>query len=108
MDRWLNDLSPSKRELVARFVSASIEVRGPMLLGTPLPKSLGSGLCELRIRGRLTGVGQDALLRVFVHFHGSQQVLILGGYDKGRDPSKRRQQREIATARGRLRGFGKQ
>ena len=106
VDRWLKELSPAKRELVASFVAETVEVRGPMLLETPLLKSLGSGLSELRIRGRLSGVGQEALLRVFVHFHGSRQVLILGGYDKGRDPSKRRQPREIATARGRLRVFG--
>ena len=39
------------------------------------------------------------LLRVFVHFHGSRVVLLLAGYDKGKDPSDRRQQREIAQAR---------
>jgi hypothetical protein len=36
---------------------------------------------------------------VFVHFHGSRVVLLLGGYDKGKDPSERRQRREIAQAR---------
>ena len=29
-------------------------------------------------------------------------ILLLGGYDKGRDPSPRRQEREIALARSRL------
>jgi hypothetical protein len=32
-------------------------------------------------------------------------VLLLNGYDKGEDPSKRRQQREIAVARTRLKRF---
>ena len=67
--RWLNELSPAKRELFARFVSETVEVRGPTLLETPLLKSLGSGLSELRIRGRLSGVGQEALLRVCVCSH---------------------------------------
>jgi hypothetical protein len=42
------------------------------------------------------------LLRVFVHFHGSPVILLLGGYGKGRDPSDRRQQLEIAQARKNL------
>lgn len=32
-------------------------------------------------------------------------VLLLNGYDKGADPSEKRQQREIATARKRLTAF---
>jgi hypothetical protein len=32
-------------------------------------------------------------------------VLLLGGYDKGVAPSKKRQDREIETARRRLRSF---
>jgi hypothetical protein len=32
-------------------------------------------------------------------------VLLLGGYDKGAAPSYRRQEREIETARRRLRSF---
>ena len=39
------------------------------------------------------------------HAHGSRVTLLLAAYDKGADPSKKRQQREIATARSRLRDF---
>lgn len=42
---------------------------------------------------------ESILLRVFVAFHGNQVVLLLDGYDKGSDPSPKRQQREIAAAR---------
>jgi hypothetical protein len=42
---------------------------------------------------------ERVLLRVFVHFHGSRVVLLLDGYDKGMDPSDKRQQREIGRAR---------
>lgn len=42
---------------------------------------------------------ERVLLRVFVHFYGEKVVLLLGGYDKGRHPKARRQQREIAQAR---------
>jgi hypothetical protein len=45
------------------------------------------------------------LLRVFVHFHGDRVVLLLGGYDKGRYPKSRRQQREIREARRLLAQF---
>ena len=36
---------------------------------------------------------EAVLLRVFVHFHGAKVILLIGGYDKGGDPSERRQQR---------------
>jgi hypothetical protein len=42
------------------------------------------------------------LLRVFCHAYGNQIMLLLSGYDKGEDPSDRRQQREIAEPRKRL------
>ena len=48
---------------------------------------------------------EKVLLRVFVHFYGDRIVLLLGGYDKGRDPKENRQQREIAQARKLLAQF---
>ena len=48
---------------------------------------------------------EKVLLRVFVHFYGDKIVLLLGGYDKGRDPKEKRQQREIAQARKPLAQF---
>ena len=48
---------------------------------------------------------EKVLLRVFVHFYGDKIVLLLGGYDKGRDPKEKRQQREIAQARKPLTQF---
>ena len=50
-------------------------------------------------------VGERVLLRVFFHPHGDRIVLLLGGYDKGADPSERRQAREISIARKRLADF---
>ena len=49
--------------------------------------------------------GERILLRVFCHAVSDQLILLLGGYDKGRDPSRRTQQREIAAARQRLEDF---
>ncbi|WP_419552514.1 hypothetical protein [Candidatus Poriferisodalis sp.] len=45
------------------------------------------------------------LLRVFIHFHGEKIVLLLGGFDKGRFPKAKRQQREINNARKLLTQF---
>ena len=45
------------------------------------------------------------LLRAFCHAYGNRIVLLLGGYDKGENPSTKRQQKEIETARKRLKTF---
>jgi hypothetical protein len=42
------------------------------------------------------------LLRVFCHAYGDRLILLIGGYDKGSEPGRRRQQREIEIARARL------
>jgi hypothetical protein len=82
-------------------------------------KQLGEGLFEFRIRhtaaeiqrmfgGQAPGERASSgrvLLRVFCHAYGAKIVLLLNGYDKGADPSARRQQREIALARRRLTEF---
>lgn len=82
-------------------------------------KQLGEGLFEFRIRHTAAeiqrmfggetrgeqGRSQRVLLRVFCHAYGAKIVLLLNGYDKGADPSERRQQREIALARRRLTEF---
>ena len=49
-----------------------------------------------------TNARVDILLRMFVHFYGDRVVLLMHGYDKGGDPSEKRQNREIAEARRRL------
>jgi len=79
-------------------------------------RHLDRGLCELRIRRHdeqtivkkagLAMLAQtpraDVLLRVFCHAMGDRLILLLGGYDKGGNPSSRRQAREIGVARRRL------
>jgi hypothetical protein len=80
-------------------------------------KQLGEGLFEFRIRhtaqeidsmfgGAPPGKGHGSVqLRVFCHAYGNKVVLLLNGYDKGGDPSGRRQEREIRLARRRLEEF---
>jgi len=54
--------------------------------------SARGGLFEFRLRD------SALLLRVFCHAYGDRIVLLLHGYDKGVDPSDKRQAREIAEA----------
>lgn len=59
-------------------------------------KALGQGLFEFRIKDK------NVLLRIFFTYRNGRIILLLGGYDKGLDPSAKRQQREIMLARRRL------
>jgi hypothetical protein len=44
----------------------------------------------------------NILLRVFCHAHGQKIVLLLAAYDKGKEPSAKRQNTEIHRAKQRL------
>ncbi len=57
--------------------------------GLPVPEELEEGSSEI-------------LLRVFCHAHGKKIVLLLAAYDKGKEPSIRRQNAEIKRAKQRL------
>jgi hypothetical protein len=118
---WLkNDLSDEQRAALGKAMQHSLQVLGVGVCATQFGKQLGGGLCEFRLRYNLaellhrfegrdpaqaSGRSEEVLLRVFFHAHGDRLVLLLHGYDKGADPTGRRQQREIAEARRRLRAF---
>ncbi len=75
---------------------AILQEQGIGVCGSAFGRQLGEGVFEFRLReGPL-------LARIFCHAHGARVILLLGAYDKGRDPSRRRQNREIALARSRL------
>jgi putative component of toxin-antitoxin plasmid stabilization module len=113
---WLQSLDALKRASAIAAIEVVLTDLGLNVCGTEYGKQLGSGLFEFRIRhdeavirGK-TGAESDSkrgevLLRIFCHAHGQRIVLLLGGYYKGVDPSTRRQSREIASARARLRSF---
>ncbi|MGP5124810.1 hypothetical protein ACTXJU_18305, partial [Glutamicibacter ardleyensis] len=48
---------------------------------------------------------KTVLLRIFCTFRGNRIVLLFQGYDKGKDPSSKRQEREIKQARKHLRAW---
>lgn len=114
--RWIDhDLSTTQRRAVMAALRHLLAKAGVGICASESGRHLGHGLFELRIRHdeqttlRKAGLADltettrgTVLLRVFCHATGDRVVLLLGGYDKGRDPSPRRQAREIAVARRRL------
>lgn len=117
--RWLRDeLTPTQRRAIGVAMAEILQAEGVGVCRGPYGKQLGGGLFEFRLRHDaaeiLRSIGKPAkpkpaaeriMLRVFCHAYGDRIVLLLGGYDKGADPSAKRQQKEIATARRRLADF---
>ena len=54
------------------------------------------------LAGGRSSAASAILLRVFCHAHGKKVVLLLAGYDKGKEPSDKRQNAEIKRAKQRL------
>lgn len=91
--------------------------QGHNICATEWGKALGGGLYEFRVRRELATICRESgveipaevsgcgrvLLRVFFAVYGKRIVLLLAGYDKGADPSVRRQGKEIKRARKLLR-----
>ncbi len=113
---WLQSLDSAKRAAAIAAIEVFLTDLGLDVCETEHGKHLGQGLFKFRVRHdetvirgktREEGKGKrgEVLLRIFCHAHGEKIVLLLGGYDKGTAPSKRRQDREIDAARGRLRSF---
>lgn len=117
--RWLREeLTPTQRRAIGVALREILEAEGIGICRGAYGKQLGEGLFEFRLRhdageilrsvgkaSRDESRGERILLRVFCHAHGDRLILLLGGYDKGADASKRRQQREITEARRRLADF---
>jgi len=114
---WIkNDLTAAQRQAIGTAMRRILQADGVQVCSTPWGRQLGGGLFEFRVRRtgeQMINEGwakpdsidpsERILLRVFCHAHGDKLILLLGGYDKGSAPSSSRQQREINTARRRLR-----
>ena len=94
---WIRELDRRKRRALGTAMREILQVLGVQVCGTPFGRQLGQGLFEFRLRE------EDLLLRVFCHAYGDRVILLVGGYDKGDDPSPKRQAAEIEEARRRLR-----
>lgn len=113
---WIkNDLSFTKRAALGNAMREILEVHGVQVCKTEWGKQLGQSVFEFRLRmvgsqvvnegwapEAKVDVSEQILLRVLCHAYGDKIVLLLAGYDKGEEPSSKRQQRELALARQRL------
>lgn len=121
---WLDSLKGRdevKRLAAIAAMQCVLKVHGTDVCETEWGKNLGSALYEFRIRHpagaiqrmfpptkairKMLGSAPDddkkanVLLRVFFTTYGTGVILLLSGYDKGRDPSAARQRAEIRKAR---------
>ncbi|MGM9473454.1 hypothetical protein ACS5PJ_15805 [Pseudarthrobacter sp. YS3] len=123
-EKWYLKLHEYDQAIVDATIEHVLEPLGMDICETEWGKALGEGLYELRIRASLNailnrGASQDdlisvpggdktILLRIFCTFHGQRIVLLFQGYDKGKDPSDKRQQSEIKKARKHLKAWKKE
>ncbi|HEY5473978.1 MAG TPA: hypothetical protein VIK32_12395 [Candidatus Limnocylindrales bacterium] len=120
--RWMQKrLSAPQRRALDTALRLILAVHGVGVCRSSYGRHVGRGLFEFRLdedeatllhkwspastAPRPATSGDRILLRVFCHAHGDRIVLLLGGYDKGADPSRRKQRLEIARARARLDDF---
>ena len=117
---WITwKLSRYQRRALGTAMSEVLQKHGIDVCETEYGKHLGGGLFEFRLRhdsdeiiAKHTSQRPDdepdqgsILLRVFCHAYGDKIVLLLAGYDKGEDPSKKRENSEVELARKRLAEF---
>lgn len=105
--QWIRvDLSPTKRRALGMAMHEVLQRHGVQVVGErSWGRQLGQGLFEFRVDRTVKphdAIAEKIALRVFCHAYGDSKVLVIHGYDKGKSPSSRRQQREIETARSRL------
>jgi hypothetical protein len=110
-------LNPYETELLDLCVEEILARAGINVIGTNWGKALGAGLYEFRVHRSLNSLAnllgitlpvdvrgnQSKLLRIFFAVEGQKIILLLSGYDKGRDPSRKKQQKMIEHARSLLR-----
>lgn len=120
-DKWFHKLPEYEQAVVDATIQHVLTPLGIDICETTWGKSLGDGLYELRIRTSLNAIlnkGNSAedqisieggdktiLLRIFCTFHGQRVVLLFQGYNKGKYPSKKKQQSEITMARKHLKAW---
>ena len=111
--RFFTSLPEYEQAVLTAAIEHVLAVQGIDICAGEWGKPLGDALYEFRVRrslrailseagldaGVVPGSDRSVLIRVFCTFHGDKIVLLYHGYDKKRDPSERRQQREIAKAR---------
>lgn len=120
--KWYDKLGEYDQAVVDAAIKEILMPLGMDICETEWGKPLKDGLYEIRIRRSLSTLvnqgkpeeewedlpawaDKTVLLRIFCTFHGNRIVLLFQGYDKGKDPSPKRQEREIKQARKHLRAW---
>jgi hypothetical protein len=117
---FLRGLDEHKEQALAAALNHVLRYEGTGVCGSSWGKWVpgAKGIFEFRVRldaatilrergvsvpAELEGQAHlDVLLRVFCHAHGQKLVLLLAAYDKGAEPSPKRQNAEIRRAKQRL------
>lgn len=108
---WLGNLTVPKKAAVLAMLKHALEQLGPQVAMENMGRHVGGGVFELyvehtaesvahRLAGRdppVKGPSEEIWVRVFCHAFGDQKILLLGGYDKGRE-GERRQNAAIQEA----------
>jgi hypothetical protein len=117
--KWLLDeIVQEEATVLGMALRHYLQELGPGVVDTRYGRALGGSLYEFRLDDTVDDVlthlgfrrkrklqsapGRAMLFRVFFHPHGNKVILLLAAYDKGRQPSKAYQQRQITLARKRL------
>ncbi len=99
--RWIKeDLSDVKRPAIGYAMYEILEHQGKDVCKNNMGRDLGGGIFEFKLDDEKDG--EDILLRVFCHLYGNKKILVLHGYDKGKNPKERYQNQQIEIARDRL------
>lgn len=118
-ERFYVKLAPYEQAVVDAALTRVLAVHGIATFDGGWGKALGAGLYEFRIQRSLDAIlssagevspplgdtGRRISIRIFCTFHADRIIVLFQGYDKGRDPSARRQQKEILRARRSLRDW---
>jgi phage-related protein len=94
LDSLFGEISQKQIQYIRDHALRRLKENGLNLLGTNHAKALSGGLYELRVRR-----DPELMVRIFFTLIHPSRLVIVGGYNKKRDPSDLKQRREIKAAR---------
>lgn len=94
LDSLFGEITEKQIQDIRSNALRRLRENGLNLLGTNHAKALSGGLYELRVRR-----DPELLVRIFFTLIHPSRLVIVGGYNKKRDPSDLKQRREINAAR---------
>lgn len=118
--KWIYNLKVSgNRLLLLAAIEELLASQGRDLLKTHWLKSITEGIYELRVKAPSAFLekyssfftsddirqSSKGLYRIFLYFQGSNEILILHGYDKKSNDKRNYQQKQIKIAKKRLDDF---